>query len=140
MLQKKSEARIGIRKTQRLDKPHTSGFFVPVQPYYNRYGRVVEGIFIDAPESFEPVMPTSTTRPPALKLAFQLEAPDYQRNPIMVYRIAILNGDTSYLSSCLVREYIDFVSDSFELAVAKANRVNGVVISWKNVESGKTLL
>ncbi|MGI9282160.1 MAG: hypothetical protein ACR2PX_21370 [Endozoicomonas sp.] len=49
----------------------------------------------------------------------------------MVYRIAVLNGDTARLSACSVRECIELSAVSFQIAVAEAERLNGVVIGWR---------
>ena len=49
----------------------------------------------------------------------------------MVFRIAVLNGDISRLSACSVRERIDFSAASYGVAVAEAERLNGVVIGWR---------
>ncbi len=49
----------------------------------------------------------------------------------MVYRIAVLDGDTSRFSSCSVRECIDFSASSYQIAVAQAYSLNGVVVGWR---------
>ena len=49
----------------------------------------------------------------------------------MVYRIAVFNGDISHLSACSVRECIELSNVSYEIAVAEAERLNGVVIGWR---------
>jgi len=49
----------------------------------------------------------------------------------MVYRIAVLSGDTSRLFACSVRECIDCTAASYQIAVAQADRLNGVVIGWR---------
>lgn len=49
----------------------------------------------------------------------------------MVYRIAVLDGDTSRLFACSIRECIEFSAASYQTAVAEAERLNGVVIGWR---------
>ncbi len=49
----------------------------------------------------------------------------------MLYRIAILSGDTARLSACTVQRFTELSASSYQAAVAQALRLNGLVIGWR---------
>lgn len=52
----------------------------------------------------------------------------------MVYRIAILTGDTARLTACSAHHYTELTARSYKAAVVQALRLNGLVIGWRQAK------